>query len=170
MSIGKVDFSKGSIKRNIFSMALPMLIAQLVSLLYNIVDRIYIGNLPGDGELALSGLGVCFPLITLNTGFANLFGLGGAPLFSIARGRGDRQESSEIMHNAFGMLLVIGFVLMAVGLVFLEPILRLFGASDATYPYASDYMRLYLLGTCFSMISLGMNPYINNQGFRGREC
>ncbi|MGN0164632.1 MAG: MATE family efflux transporter [Lachnospiraceae bacterium] len=165
MTSKKVDFSAGNIRGNILSMAFPMLIAQVFSILYNIVDRIYIGNLPSEGEMALSGIGVCLPIVTIITGFANLFGLGGAPLFSIARGKKDNENADEIIHNAFWMLIITGLLLTTAGLIFLKPLLYLFGASSETYVYASGYMRIYILGTCFSMVSLGMNPYINNQGY-----
>ena len=141
-----------------------MVAAQLLNLLYNIVDRIYIGMIPEVGQLALGGLGLCFPIIMMVTAFTNLFG-GAAPLCGIARGAGDEEEAERIMGNAFAMLLVSGVVLMTVGLVFHKPILYLFGASDVTYQYAADYMTIYLLGTIPVMIALGMNPYINSQGF-----
>ena len=161
----KVDFSTGNVRRNIISMALPMLIAQLFNILYSVVDRIYIGNLPEVGELALGGIGICVPIITVFTGFTNLFGLGGAPLFSIARGRGDKKEAAKILHNAFIMLLCTGIILGLAVYIFRKPLLYLLGATDATYVYADDYLSIYLSGTCASMISLGMNPYINSQGF-----
>lgn len=142
-----------------------MLVAQVLNLLYNIVDRIYIGKIPGEGTLALAGLGLCFPLVTLVTAFANLFGVGGAPLCSIARGQKDEKTAAKIMANAWFMLMVCGVVLTVVGLVFHKPVLYLFGASDETYRYAADYLTIYLLGTVFVMTSLGLNPYINSQGF-----
>src|SRR5699024_7616269 len=114
-----------------------MLIAQLLNLLYNIVDRIYIGKIPGEGTIALAGLGLCFPVITLVTAFANLFGVGGAPLCAIARGQRDQAGAQKIMANAYFMLLLTGTALTAAGIIFHKPILYLFGASDATYPYAA---------------------------------
>ena len=162
MQVHQTDFSKGSVKRNIMEVAIPMVAAQLLNLLYNIVDRIYIGMIPEVGQLALGGLGLCFPIIMMVTAFTNLFG-GAAPLCGIARGAGDEEEAERIMGNAFAMLLVSGVVLMTVGLVFHKPILYLFGASDVTYQYAADYMTIYLLGTIPVMIALGMNPYINSQ-------
>jgi putative MATE family efflux protein len=142
-----------------------MLVAQIVNLLYNIVDRIYIGKIPGEGTLALAGLGLCFPVITMVTAFANLFGLGGAPLCSIARGKKDTEGARKVMNNAFFMLILTGLCITVIGIAFHKPILYLFGASDTLYPYASAYMIIYLLGTVFVMISLGLNPYINSQGF-----
>lgn len=161
----QVDFSTGDIKRSILAVVSPMLVAQLLNLLYNIVDRIYIGKIPGEGTLALAGLGLCFPIVTLVTAFANLFGVGGAPLCSIARGQKDTQGAQRIMANAYFMLLLSGVVITIVGIAFHRPILYLFGASADTYQYASDYMTIYLLGTVFVMTSLGLNPYINSQGF-----
>ena len=162
---GQVDFSKGDVRQNVLAVAAPMLVAQVLNLLYNIVDRIYIGKLPGEGTLALAGLGLCFPVITLVTAFANLFGVGGSPLCSIARGEGDQDRARKIMSNAYFMLVVCGLGLTVLGILFHKPILYLLGASDATYPYAASYLVIYLLGTVFVMTSLGLNPYINCQGF-----
>ena len=162
---GQVDFSTGDVRHSILSVAAPMLVAQVLNLLYNIVDRIYIGKIPGEGTLALAGLGLCFPVITLVTAFANLFGVGGAPLCSIARGQQDDRTACRIMTNACFMLVVCGAALTVLGLVFHVPLLYLFGASGETFGYASDYLTIYLLGTVFVMLSLGLNPYINSQGF-----
>lgn len=162
---GQVDFSTGDVRHSILSVAAPMLVAQVLNLLYNIVDRIYIGKIPGEGTLALAGLGLCFPVITLVTAFANLFGVGGAPLCSIARGQQDDRTACRIMANACFMLVVCGAALTVLGLVFHVPLLYLFGASGETFGYASDYLTIYLLGTVFVMLSLGLNPYINSQGF-----
>lgn len=165
MKSRQVDFGNENVRQNILSVAAPMMAAQLLHLLYNIIDRIYIGKIPGEGTIALAGLGLCFPVITMVTAFSNLFGAGGAPLCSIARGRQDMKKAQDIMNNAFFMLIVTGIVLTGAGIAFHRPLLYLFGASDATYPYASSYMVIYLFGTIFVMISLGMNPYINSQGF-----
>lgn len=159
------DFSQGSVGVNIMRMALPMTLAQLLNLLYNIVDRIYIGRIPGASTLALTGVGVCFPIITLISAFSGLFGSGGAPLCSIARGRKDYERAGRIMGMSFFMLVITAAALTGVVQLFEEPILRAFGASDATYEYASDYMRIYSAGTIFMMVGLGMNPFINAQGF-----
>lgn len=164
MQVHQTDFSHGSVRKNILEVAVPMIAAQILNLLYNIVDRIYIGMIPEVGQLALGGLGLCFPVIMLVTAFTNLFG-GAAPLCGIARGAGDQEEAERVMGNAFAMLLISGMILMSVGLVFHRPILYLFGASDVTYGYAAEYMVIYLLGTIPVMIALGMNPYINSQGF-----
>ena len=165
MHVETHDFTQGSIPRNILSLALPMTAAQLINILYNIVDRMYIGRIPGEGRLALTGLGLCLPIISILIGFANLCGTGGGPLCSIHRGRGDTKEAQKVMGNSFTLLLIFGLALTAVCLLFQRPILYLFGASDVTYPYARDYLSIYLLGTLFVMVGLGMNPFINAQGF-----
>lgn len=157
------DFSRGSMARNILQMALPMTVAQLINILYNVVDRMYLGKLPG--HLSLTGLGLCLPIISILMGFANLCGMGGAPLCSIHRGKGEDGEAERILGNSFALLLLFGAGLTALGLAFRRPILYLFGASDLTFPYANDYLTIYLLGTPFVMIGLGMNPFINAQGF-----
>lgn len=159
------DFSKGKISGNILSMALPMTLAQLINILYNIVDRVYLGHLEGVGRLSITGLGLCLPVISILIGFANLCGMGGGPLCSIYRGRGEQEEAEGVMGNSFTLLLLFGGALTAIGLIFRRPILYLFGASDLTFPYAEAYLSIYLCGTVFVMIGLGMNPFINAQGF-----
>lgn len=159
------DFSKGSIAGNILSLALPMTVAQLINVMYSIVDRIYIGHLPHASAEALTGIGLCLPIITIITAFSNLFGMGGAPLCSIARGGHDEEKAEKVMGNSFTMLLISGAVLMVLCMIFRRPVLYLFGASDATYPYAEQYIMIYLCGTLFVMTSLGMNNFINSQGF-----
>lgn len=149
--------------RNIVYMAVPMTVVQLINILYNVVDRMYLGRLPG--HLALTGLGLCLPIISILMGFANLCGMGGSPLCSICRGRGENEEAEQIMGNSFSLLLLFGTALTVLCLIFRRPILYLFGASDVTFPYANDYLTIYILGTLFVMISLGMNPFINAQGF-----
>ena len=161
----KNDFSKGSIVKNIISLAIPMTLAQLITILYNIVDRIYIGRFGADASNALTGLGVCFPIISIIMAFANLVGMGGAPLFSIRRGEGRNDEAQKIMCNSFALLIMFGIALTIIGLFIKAPVLRLLGASEATFPYANRYISIYLLGTIFVMISLGMNAFINAQGF-----
>lgn len=165
MKAHQTDFSKGNVYKNILELAVPMTMAQLINLLYNIVDRVYIGRIPEHGTLALTGLGLCFPIITMVSAFANLFGMGGAPLCSIERGRGDIKEAEKIMGTSFSMMILCGVVLTILGLVFNKPILYAFGASDATYPFARDYIMIYLCGSVFVMIGLGMNSFINSQGF-----
>ena len=159
------DFSQGSVWGNILSIALPMILAQLINLLYNVVDRIYIGHIPGADALAMTGVGLTLPVISIIGAFANLYGMGGAPLFSMARGKGDRERCSSVMGNSFTMLLATGVMLGLLCYFFRRPVLYLFGASDATYPFADDYLTIYLTGTLFVMISQGMNYFINAQGF-----
>ena len=159
------DFTQGSISGNIMRLAFPMMAAQLINVLYSVVDRVYIGHLPDASTLALTGLGLTFPIIMIITAFANLFGMGGAPLCSIARGKGDDRRAERIMGNSFAMLLITGVLLMIVCLIFKRPILYAFGASDQTFPYADDYVEIYLCGSLFVMIGLGMNSFINSQGF-----
>ena len=158
------DFSQGPVWRNILSQAVPLTIAQLVHLLYNVVDRIYIGHMGGD-SLALTGVGLTFPIVTLVMAFAALFGPGGVPLFSMARGAGDIGRAKRIQGNSLALLLVSAAVLTAAGYAFRRPMLFAFGASEASYVYAAAYLNVYLAGTVFSMISTGMNGYINAQGF-----
>ncbi|MCM1136172.1 MAG: MATE family efflux transporter [Clostridium sp.] len=167
MQAKQVDFSKGSVTKNIVRVTAPMLVAQILNLMYNIVDRIYIGRIPGEGLLALGGVGLCFPFISLITAFTNLYGAGGAPLCSIERGRGNLEEAEKIMNTSFYLLIITGVILTFLGSIFCRPILTLFGASDTSLPYAMPYMRIYLMGTVFSMAALGMNPFINSQGFAG---
>ena len=161
----KNDFSRGSVVKNILKLALPMTLAQLINVMYNIVDRLYIGLIPENATLALTGLGLCLPIISIVTAFANLFGMGGAPLCSIERGKGNLEEAEKIMGNSFVMMVVTGMILTVTGLAFKRPMLYLFGASDATIPYAESYITIYLLGNLFVMVGLGMNSFINSQGF-----
>lgn len=165
MRAHQTDFSRGNVYRNILEVAIPLTLAQLLNLLYNVVDRIYIGRIPEVGTLALTGVGLCFPVISLVTAFTYLYGNGGSPLCAMERGRGNKEEAEKIMGNSFILLVYTGAILMTLGFIFYKPFLYLFGASDATFPYAGSYMRIYLLGTVFVMISVGMNPFINSQGF-----
>jgi putative MATE family efflux protein len=159
------DFSRGSVVRNILSLSLPMTVAQIINVLYNVVDRIYIGRMPEHAVASLTAIGLTLPIITIIIAFTNLLGMGGAPLCSIARGRGDDKEAERIMGNSFVLLILFGIVLTILGLIFKKPLLYLFGASDATFPYANAYITIYLFGTIFVMIGLGMNSFINSQGF-----
>lgn len=126
----KNDFSRGSVVRSILSLAVPMTLAQLINILYNIIDRMYIGRLPENATLSLTGLGLCLPIISIVIAFANLFGMGGAPLCSIARGKGRLREAEDIMGNSFCLLLISGAALTVIGLASKRPLLYLFGASD----------------------------------------
>lgn len=161
----QVDFANGKIQQNVLQTALPMLAAQVLNLLYNIVDRIYIGRIPGEGTAALGGVGLCFPVIVMILAFTNLFGAGGAPLCSMALGEGNREKAERIMNTSFVLLLVSSVLLTILGLVFAKSVLYAFGASEVTIHYAYPYLRIYLFGTIASMIATGMNPFINAQGF-----
>lgn len=165
MTLRKGDFSRGKVSGNILRLGLPMMLAELVHVLYSIVDRMYIGRMPGDGTIALTGLGVCFPLITLIGAFANLCSTGGATLATIARGENCDDKAERIMGTAFTMLLIIGVFLSVVLYAAAPGILRLLGGDDETLPSALAYFRIYVLGTVPVLISLGMNPFINAQGF-----
>ena len=149
----------------ILKMSIPMMLAQLVNALYNVVDRMYIGHIEDVGAMALTGLGLSMPVISVITAFSNLCGTGGGPLCAIARGEGDKEKAERFMGNAFVMLLLIGAVLTVALSVCLKDLLFFLGASEQTFPYAAEYLRIYLLGTLFVMISLGMNTFINAQGF-----
>ena len=161
----QIDFEHGKITDNILRASIPMLVAEVLSLLYNIVDRIYIARIPDVGTTALGAVGLCFPIITIILAFSNLFGSGGAPLFSIERGRKDTKEASMIMNTSFFLICVCALLLMAVGMIFAKPILLLFGSSENGLIYAYPYLMIYLLGTFPSMVSTGMNPFINAQGY-----
>ena len=159
------NFGEGPVWKCILVQAVPLTLAQLVALLYNVVDRIYLGHL-GDGDsMALTGVGLTFPIITLIMAFTALFGNGGVPLFALARGKGNQEEAKQIMGNSFALLVLTSFALMVAGYLFCKPILYLFGASDASYVYAQEYLKIYLIGTTLAMVSTGMNGFINAQGF-----
>lgn len=161
----QLDFGKGSITGNIMRSAGPMIAAQVLSLLYNVVDRIYIGRIEGVGIQALAGVGLCFPFISLITAFALLYSSGGAPLCAIENGKGNKEEAENYLNASFFLLVLTGLVITIIGLIFCKDILFIFGASSVTIEYAYPYMFIYLMGTIFSMVSLGMNPFINAQGF-----
>ena len=151
----QIDFEHGKITDNILRASIPMLVAEVLGLLYNIVDRIYIARIPDVGTTALGAVGLCFPIITIILAFSNLFGSGGAPLFSIERGRKDTKESSMIMNTSFFLICVCALLLMAVGMIFAKPILLLFGSSENGLIYAYPYLMIYLLGTFPSMVATG---------------
>ena len=159
------NFAIGSIPKHIMSIAGPMIVAQLINVLYNVIDRIYIGRIPHVATLAMGGLGICLPIISIVMAFANLFGMGGSPLCSIARGQGKNDDAEEIMGNSFALLVIFGIILTIIGFIFKEDILWAFGASKHTISYALDYLSIYLIGTIFVLVSLGMNSFINSQGF-----
>ena len=159
------DFTQGKMWQNILRQAIPLTVATAVQVLYNVVDRIYLGHLPGASSLALTGVGLIFPIVALITAFCNLFATGGAPLFAISRGAGQPERAEKIMNNTFCCLAATALVLTGAGYLFKRPVLYLFGASDDTWPYADAYLSIYLAGTVFSMIATGMNGFINAQGF-----
>ena len=148
------------IKKLFLSMAFPAIIGQLVSLIYNLVDRIYIGHIPEIGGDALAGVGVTAPIIIIISAFAYLIGAGGAPLASISMGQDNEKHGERIMGNAFFSLVVISFLITGFILVCMDKILFAFGASEVTYVYAKEYLTLYTFGTIFVMITLGMNSFI----------
>ncbi len=152
------------IGRLMIGMAVPSIVAQVINILYNIVDRIYIGHIEGVGMEALTGVGVTFPIITLISAFSAFAGAGGAPLASIWLGKGDRKRAEKILGNGVSMLLFFSLLLMGFFYAFEKPLLYLFGASDATIPYAVDYISIYLLGTIFVELALGLNAFIISQG------
>ncbi|MBE5883640.1 MAG: MATE family efflux transporter [Lachnospiraceae bacterium] len=151
----------------LFSLALPAIAAQLVNLLYNMVDRIYIGHIPEYGSLALTGLGITFPIIMLISAFAALVGFGGAPRASIAMGKGEHESAEKILGNCVFTLIILAIILTVVFSLFAEPILYAFGASDETIIYAKPYIQIYVLGTLFVQITTGLNAFITSQGFSG---
>ena len=161
----KNDFSQGSIPKNILSLAIPLTVAQLTVVLYNVVDRAFIGHIDAIGRDAFTGIGLVMPVTYIITAFANLCGTGGAPLCSIARGEGDEGRASRIMGVSFTFLLLLGAALTAVFYLFHEPFLYLVGGSPDTVEHARSYLLIYLAGTIPVMIGLGMNPFINAQGF-----
>ena len=159
------DFSQGRVWRRIVAQAVPLTLAQLVQLLYSIVDRIYIGHLPGLGSAALTGVGLTFPVVTLIAAFTALFSMGGTPLFSIARGAGEEARDKRIMGSVFSLLALTSLALTVFCLALRRPIMFLFGASEASYVYADAYLRIYLLGTPLTMLATGLNGFISAQGF-----
>ena len=159
------DFSRGRVSTTILKLGLPMMLAEFVHVLYNIVDRMYIGHMAEGGTLALTGLGICFPLITLIGAFANLFSTGGATLMTIARGSGDNRKAERIMGTSFTMLMITGGVLTVLLFGFAPGLLRLLGGDAETLPAALSYFRIYVIGTIPVLIGLGMNPFISAQGF-----
>ena len=161
----KQDMGTGSIKKLMVQMAVPAVVAQVINLLYNIVDRIYIGHIPGIGGLALTGVGLFTPILMLLTAFAMLAGAGGAPRAAIAMGQGDREKAEKILGNCFTVLMLLAVVLTAVFYFTSPTLIRFFGGSDATLPYAVEYANIYVLGSVFVLTVMGMNTFITTQGF-----
>lgn len=153
------------VSRLLFELALPSITAQLINMLYNIVDRIYIGHIEGIGSLALTGVGVCFPIIMLITAFSSLVGMGGAPQASIRMGEENTPAAEKILGNCFSLLVILAVLLTGIFLIWGRPLLLLFGASSNTLTYSLSYLNIYVIGTIFVMISLGLNTFISAQGF-----
>ena len=161
----EVDLGKEPIGHLLLILALPSITSQVVNALYNMVDRMYIGHIPEIGSAALTGVGVCFPLIMIISAFAYLLGMGGAPRASICMGRKDNKGAEKIMGNCFSSLIIVSIILTAVVLIFQDPLLYLFGASENTIGYAKEYITIYAIGTIFVQLTLGMNSFISAQGF-----
>ena len=161
----KQDMGTGSVKKLMVQMAVPAVVGQVINLLYNVVDRIYIGHIPEIGGAALTGVGLFTPILMLITAFAMLAGAGGAPRAAIAMGKGETDTAEKIVGNCFTVLLLLAVALTGVFYAALPRLVRLFGGSDATLPYAVQYGRIYVLGSVFVLIVMGMNPFITTQGF-----
>ena len=161
----EVDLGQTSVGLLLFVLAVPAITSQVVNALYNMVDRMYIGHIPGEGAAALTGVGICFPIIMIISAFAYLMGMGGAPRASIFMGKQDNTTAEKILGNCFSALLMTAAGLTAVVLVFKEPLLFLFGASENTIDYAQQYMTIYAMGTIFVQATLGLNAFISAQGF-----
>ncbi len=159
------DFGKDSIPVLVLKTSIPFMFAQFVNVMYSIVDRIYIGNIPVIGDASLAGAGVCAPIITLLSSFATLIGIGGSVLFSVSLGAGDKSRAKRILSSSFSMLLIFSAVLTVVFLLTRRYLLNWFGASEATFGYADTYMTIYTMGTFFALLSMGMNYFITAQGF-----
>ncbi len=165
MADTKEMLGSAPIGKLLFKLAVPTVIAQLINMLYNVVDRIYIGHMPGNGNLALTGVGVCMPVIMIVSAFAALVSAGGAPRASIFMGQKDMERAEKALGGCFGLQIIVSAVLTAVLLIWNRDFLLAFGASDQTIEYATAYMRVYALGTVFVQLTLGMNAFITAQGF-----
>mgnify|MGYP002227392570 FL=1 len=149
----------------LFRLAVPTVTAQMINMLYNVVDRIYIGHIPKTGALSLTGVGVCMPLIMIVSAFAALVGNGGAPRATILMGKGEKDQAEQILGNCFVTQILVSLVLSVMLFLFNRPILLAFGASSNTIEYAVEYMNIYAVGTIFVQMTLGMNMFITSQGF-----
>lgn len=149
----------------LFKLSVPTVIAQLINMLYNVVDRIYIGHMPGDGSLALTGVGVCMPIIMIVSAFAALVSSGGAPRASIFMGEQDKPSAEKTLGNCFKLQIIVSVILTAILLIWSKDLLLAFGASGNTIEYANSYMQIYAIGTIFVQLTLGMNTFITAQGF-----
>ena len=165
MSKNQETLGTAPIGKLLFKLAIPTVVAQIINMLYNIVDRIYIGHMPGDGQLALTGVGVCMPIIMIISAFAALISSGGAPKASILMGKGDNNSAEKIMGGCFCVQIIISVVLTIVLLIWSKDLLLMFGASKNTITFATDYMHIYAMGTIFVQLTLGMGAFITAQGF-----
>lgn len=161
------DFGNDSVPGLVLRTSIPFMFAQFVNVLYSIVDRIYIGNIPQIGDVSLAGAGICAPVITLLSSFATLIGIGGSVLFSMRLGAKDQEKAKNLLGTSFSMLLVFSAALTILFLLLKAPLLQWFGASKTTFPYANTYMTIYTLGTFFALLSMGMNYFITAQGYPG---
>lgn len=159
------DLARGKVGKTLLKLALPSVVAQLINLLYNLVDRMFVGAIPVTGTDSLAGLGVCFPVLMIVSAFSALVGIGGAPLVAVRLGEKKTKEAEAILTNGFVMLLAFGAILTAILLVFGEELLILFGAPASGLPYGKEYLAIYAIGTLFVMIALGLNPFISTQGY-----
>ena len=159
------DFGRDSIPLLVLKISIPFMFAQFVNVLYSIVDRIYVGNIPVTGAEALAGVGVCAPIVTLLSSFGALFGIGGSVLFSVRLGAEDEKNARKVMANSFSMLIIVSLMLTLIFLVTKGQLLKWFGASEVTFPYANTYLTIYTAGTFFALLSTGMNYFITAQGF-----
>lgn len=161
----EVDLGREPVKKLLLTLSAPAIASQVVNALYNMVDRMYIGHIAGDGAAALTGVGVCFPIIMLVSAFASLVGMGGAPRASIFMGKGDKPAAEKILGNCFSALVITSLLLTAAVLAFRRPLLFLFGASEGTIGFAEKYITIYAMGTVFVQLTLGLNAFISAQGF-----
>ena len=159
------DLGRDNIPGLVVRIAIPSMLAQFVSVFYSIVDRMFVGNIPGTGDLSLAGVGICGPIVTMVGAFAFLVGVGGAPLMGISLGEGRKEQASRIVGNCFLLLCAIALAVTGLALALKGPMLRLFGASTVTYPYADRYFTVYICGTVFALLSTGMNQFIISQGY-----
>lgn len=160
-----IDLGKGSVGKLLFRLALPAVVAQIINMLYNIVDRMFVGSIPQSGTNALAGLGVCFPILIFVSAFSMLIGMGGAPLAAIKLGEKNKDEAETIMNVGLVLLVGIGIILTVLISIFSRPLLQIFGAPPTALSYADDYLKIYAIGTVFVMLSLGLNSYITTQGY-----
>lgn len=162
-----LDLGSPKVAATVMKLAFPAMLAQFVNVLYSIVDRMFVGNIPAIGDTALAGLGVCAPMATFISAFAFLIGIGGAPLFAMSLGEGDGEKAKKILSNALLALVLVAVSVSAVIFAAMDPILRVFGASDKTFPYAKQYLTIYTAGALFSITAVGLNQFIIAQGYSG---